>query len=890
MTTSPVHRVQARIVLAAILLLCAAAVAAAEAELWFDIPAQPADVALREFARQSGQQLIFSFALTEGRTTPAILGRYTPLEAATRLAHGLGLKVVVVDERNITLLAADAALVTTLPAEPVKAPDPGQPDPVVRPPLQEIFVTAQKRSEAAQLVPVSMDIVVPEALSRETIRDIRDLQRMSTKLEIDSMLAQATVIGLRGLQQQGFAPTGDTLTAVHLDGVFLPSFWGLNGLLYDLERVEVLAGPQGTLYGRNTAAGTVNLVTTRPGRERVADATLEAATEGTRRLNGGVTVPMGASFSMRLAGHRYSRDALFTDGGGERDQWGARLSAIWRPHPAGELFLTADHADIGGTNDSTTLHAVNAAARLPDGSVPASVANFLGNATLDSPYDTLPYLAQRNLVFFGENEQRNHGFMAQYTHQLDEVDAVMQYSHRKVSGVARSATRTPAQLSGTVLPNVVTSDTAEIRFASRGEHPWSWVGGAFYMQAENVGWNATPLRFDSEDPVTGKDVGWCPCSSGFFPNSGNMYSWAVFGQGTWRPDSSRLRLTAGLRYTFDWKDATLGYWVTTAQGPRPISGFGIDDMPDVVRQQFAGVPDIAQGDNDRTWQGLQYRLGVDYQLTEDSMAYLTLATGYKSGGLTYGTTPQLRPEDLLAIELGMKNRFLEDSLEFNASAWFYDYTDLEANVQRPLGVSFQLPDGSFQDSAPSTASVGEVYLAGISADLTWNFTLVDQLGLSVTHVYSRIEDGDEITAAGSRRPVFNEGERLGDAPRWQLLGRYSHAFAMSAGILEPELKYMWQSGKYDAGLYREQSYFVDNRSAIETRIPARGVLDLSVRFAPRQQRWELTAYVTNVLDELVIRSLSYNANPANAATNFGHTTAALGDPRMMGLIWSTRFQ
>lgn len=124
-----------------------------------------------------------------------------------------------------------------------------------------------------------------------------------------------------------------------------------------------------------------------------------------------------------------------------------------------------------------------------------------------------------------------------------------------------------------------------------------------------------------------------------------------------------------------------------------------------------------------------------------------------------------------------------------------------------------------------------------------------------------------------------------------MLARYGHQFRLrTGGGLEPVIKYRWQSSKYDAGLYREQPYFVDNRNPPESIIPARGILDLSVRFSPPRGNWDLTAYVTNATDELDIRSLSYNANPANAATTFGQTTAMLGEPRLAGIILTANFR
>jgi iron complex outermembrane recepter protein len=899
-TRDPVYRAPTSIrgrLFCALFLLASNALAQG-ADVYFNIPAQPADAALREFARQSGYQILFSYAQVAGRSAPAVRGRYSPEEAVALLSGGLGLEVVFVDIRTIALSPSPQLPTTgaTLDSANEEESALGRSHaPVVKDllaPLEEVIVTAQKREEAVQRVPVAIDVIPDDMLLRDSIRDVRDLQKVSTKLEIDSNAAQATAIGLRGLQQNGFAPTDDTLVAVHLDGAYLSSFWGMNGLMFDLERVEVVAGPQGTLYGRNTAAGAVNLITRRPDRVFSADASLEFGSAGTRRLAGGVSIPVGETLSLRLAGQGFSRDALFTDGSAAEDYWGLRLSGVWSPSARDELHFTADYAGLGGTNNAATLYGVNGNARLADGTVPTSVTQYLDNPTLRDAYDNLPYVSQRNLVFFGRNTQTNRGVMADYSHHFDGASATLQFSHRNVEGVARSPTRVPTQYSGALLPNAVTSDSLELRLASARGAGFEWVAGLFYMRAENLGWNATPLSDNSPDPVTQVDVAWCPCSSGYFPNSGNMYSYAAFGQATWTPAAySRLHLTGGLRYTHDWKDATLGYWATTAQGAQPIIAFGVPDMSPAVRALFAGVRDIAEGDSDRTWDGIQYRAALEFDFAPASMVYGSVATGYKSGGLTYGTTPVLKPESLLAFEIGTKNRLLGNTLELNLSGWWYEDSNLEVNVQRPVGFSFQLPNGTYQDSAPSTASVGMVHLAGISADVIWNMTGQDRLGVSLTYVHSRIEQGEESSLAGEPVRVFNVGERIGDAPTWNLVARYGHQYRLANGAgVEPMAKYRWQSSKYDAGLYREQPYFVDNRSPLESTIPARGIIDFSVRFTPPRGHWGVTGYVNNASDTLDIRGLAYNANPANAATTYGHTTATLGEPRLIGVILDASFR
>jgi outer membrane receptor protein involved in Fe transport len=591
---------------------------------------------------------------------------------------------------------------------------------------------------------------------------------------------------------------------------------------------------------------------------------------------------MGDNFSMRFAGQKYTRDAFFTDGSGAQDQWGARLSGLWTPTSRDEIYVTLDKSVYNNTNVSTTLIGVDETVRLANGNPSPAVLAYLNSPTLRDPYDTLSYITQRGLVFDGQNKQDNWGIMGQYTHEFESFSTVLQYSHRKLEGASRSATRTPAQFSPAVLPNIITSNTAELRLVSTDTGALKWVGGLFYTDAQNIGWFATPIADRGVDPVTGLNVSWCPCSSGFFPNSGTMYSYAAYGQATWTPAiQPKLHFTGGLRYTYDYKDAFLGYQVDG----QPIYAFGIPDMPKAVQDLLnaGNVVDLANGNNSRNWNAVQWRLGVDYDVTDASLLYASIATGYKSGGLTYGPTPELKPENLLAYEIGSKNRFLNDSLQLNASAWWYDYTDLEASVNRLLPTPYVLPSGDLLEGVGSTTNVGKVNMGGLSTDLQWKFTRSDLLGLSITHIYSRIKDGKEALANGGVNIVFNEGERLGNIPKWALLGRYSHTFELPNGsALQPALKYQWQSERIDRGTYRAQGYVPDHRTPWQYAIPARGVLDASLLFTAPGGNWDVMVYANNVTNKLVIETRAADINPASPT--YGLITGLIGEPRTYGVI------
>jgi iron complex outermembrane receptor protein len=534
-------------------------------------------------------------------------------------------------------------------------------------------------------------------------------------------------------------------------------------------------------------------------------------------------------------------------------------------------------------------------------------------------YNNVQYQTQRNQVSTTSGlyttNQKVWGAMAEYTHQFESFSGTLQYSHRDVSGVNYGATRAPTQLFPNTQPGVIVSDIAELRFASTRQGPFQWVGGLFWMDSSVLGWNAAPsFAHTIPDPATGLTIPWGASTNGGYPNNTEVKSYSAYGQVSWTPPSlQKVRLSAGLRYNHDYNLYTGGYWASNVA----IFAWGVQDMPAEIRSLFANVPDSAINASgeyvpDRSWDAVQWRLGIDYDLSDESMLYASVATGYKSGALVAGPTPEVKPEDLLAYELGSKNRFFDNRLQFNTSAWLYNYSNLEQSVNRPLGYQIVLPNGTVSSTTVSRASVGKVRLFGLSGDLNWLVSKADELGLSFTHIYSKILDGAEVSPTGVVTQILNEGERLGGSPEWTWIARYSHTFRFGSGAtLDPGAKFRWEARQYNAATIPGNSVPVGGavnlitgainptrRSPYQTAVPAQGVLDLSLRFVSASGRWSATAYVNNATDELNIQSLTYTDTPGtyNPTTRvftpnatYGHNTATLGDPRTWGVAFEVRF-
>jgi len=830
--------------------------------------------------------------------------------------------------------------------------------------IEEVIVTAQKREESSQDIPIAIDVISGDTFIQEGIRDIKDIGKTSTELEINSNNGQATRVGFRGLQQGGFSPTGDTLAAVHLDGIFMGSFWSLNGLMFDLDRVEVLAGPQGTLYGRNSAAGAMNLITRRPGKEFAADGNVEFGSFNTQRINGGVSIPVTDTFALRVAGTKYTRDAIDSDGGGVVDQWAGRLSGNWEITDADTLFFTYDHISTGGTNQAGNFlrtEAVpnyttnwNGTASVGTFSVapPASVTAVAGLVGGDV-YDNAAYEAKRSQAFAGELSSTHWGAMVNYTHDFGSFDMVAQYSYRDLEAIAQVATRGLTPTTGpsagiapfsTVFPQTAQSHVGELRFVSDDQGSVTWVGGLFWFKTSIIHGNAianpfstTPLTLTGGrvvqragfpiDPNTGLNTPGCPCLTGFSPVNADTDAYAAYAQMTWTPESlPKWHYTGGLRYSYDKKSSVQGFFINSVL--YSLTTPSIAAIPDFLIQSIVkpgeeggttgiAVPTTISTDGSDTWGSFQYRAALNYDVTDKSMLYGSISTGYKSGGYAFGSTPKLDPETLLAYEIGAKNRFLDNSVQLNVSAWYYDYKNIETSVARAIPPPFPNNNGTLVTTIGSVGNVGKVALAGTAFDLEWAPNTTDRVFASGTYIYSKIIDGYE-DLNGVRREILNKGERLGDAPRFQWIARYSHTFEFAGGAsLTPALKGQWQTSKYDGGIIpggsvaagvttidpQNGTFNLERQNPGQTKIPSQGTMDFQLAFRAASGVWDVTAYVHNLTDELDIKSLSYTNNPgviaASAATptrtvsgtgGYGHITGTVGEPRTVGVILSARFK
>src|SRR5579871_5685311 len=601
--------------------------------------------------------------------------------------------------------------------------------------LAEVVVTAEKRTEDLQALPQTVTAVSGTEMLEQGVRDITDLNRVAPEVFVNN--GQLNNIGIRGIKTNSFGPTLDSANAVYVDGNYNARFTSLNGLFFDMQRIEVLDGPQGTLYGRNSTGGAINVVTNKPTQTFGGYGWVEWGNYRDLSPNGALNLPISDTLAVRIAYMRNYHSGFETDSQqDDQDLQGARGELLWKPTTNDSLLLTAQESSIGGKGPgASTITAVYQNPTVATGGAkPTLVAPGAPcpNTCTVIPINVTDNPRHNEVLVGGANldavNTDNDAFALQYDHTFGSFATLTIQGSRMsnssdnltgfVSGLEQNTLLVPAGLFGVLggsnsfgAPDFVKDvwESQEVRLTSIDTKPLQWVVGLYRYHENGRGGNpsftttATPtggLTFPSGAPVVAQDI----------PNLlNNDNARAAFTQVTWTPWDP-LHFTGGLRYSSESK-----HGIVTIPGPLGIAAFGP-----------TGIFDAA-----KSWSAWTYKANISYELTKSNMVYIDHSTGFQSGGIGYGGSPLYEPTHIWAWEIGSKNRFLDNRLQVNLSAWYYDYSNQTANVGDVLPFPFT-PTHTL--TFITVANAGTSIDRGQSLDIDWNLTRDDVLGVNVQHV------------------------------------------------------------------------------------------------------------------------------------------------------------
>ena len=695
--------------------------------------------------------------------------------------------------------------------------------------IREVIVTAQRREESLQKTPLAVVALTGRQLADAGVNEAQDLNKLVPGLKIGQTGAM-TQFFLNGVGSGVANAYGDPTIAFNVDGVYIGRPTGVNGVFYDLSRVEVLKGPQGTLYGRNAAAGAVNVITNRPVFDNVAQMGLEFGNYNSVKLSGFGNVKISDTVALRVSALSARHEGYLSDGYNDEDDQAARLQMLWQPTDELTSLFAADYFHQGGKGP--------AAVPVPfvDSRDPWAGPSTDGvTAVLSAATPTVPPANRiRFLPNDGTLDNRNWGLREELTWNADRY---------AITGIA--AHRDTEQLTN-IIPGAFEQfqdlrahqDSVEVRAASTGSGRLQWLVGAYWYNEHVDALSRTNRYFQGTSvlnlaPIVDKTL-------------------AAFTQETFQIVDG-LRLTAGFRYTDEKKTET---------------GFN---------RAITGV--VVPADGSATFLASNYKAGIEYDLGPRSLLYASYSTGFKAGGFFQGGPPNTyRPEKLISYVLGSKNRFLDNKLQLNLEAFYWDYRDKQFSTFAVI------------NPAPATAlitvNVPKVTFKGVTADIAatpWpggqisaNLQYLD--AVNENFVYPSLVPSSNCPFAPQANGGFLidcSGKPLSQAPKFSATVGYTHTIALSnSAMLAAGFSTHFETRSL-------ASQTMDYVSALYQESWA--ITDLNVSYSSEDQRKSVQLFVNNVADRAV------KTNGASQPTTPTVYFANVLPPRTFGVRLYWRF-
>ena len=752
--------------------------------------------------------------------------------------------------RHLSALAAAATMNLSLLAGPALAQTSAATAQAPSDSLEEVVVTAERRVEDVQKTSASVSVRNGEEMLTQgryslqsIIQDIPGITGAALESTATSTGGGTDIAGagltIRGIQSNvgvgGSATSNAPAAALYIDGVYE----GVGGN-YDIDRIEVLRGPQGTLYGRSATSGLVAIHTRDPNLTTYGvDAAVEVGNYDLRHYTAGVDLPLvDNQLGLRIASNSYERAGYYNGSGGAIKNVDGKVKLLYKPNEDFSLLVgvaaqnNTDHTG-GTTVQSSTDPEVITYGPAPVGTGHNNFRQVWAEMNWNLGFGTLTYLP-----------------------------TLRTWSQNSVAVGALPGTGSLIfQTKSTPSDDFVTH---ELRLASNADSKFIWqIGGLFY---DNHLLNSNTVRFSD---------GALAFSAG--PLSKSTKSGGLFAQGTY-PVTDTWRVTGGLRFDYT-KVVTAESYTTNSgiPGPNPATP-GLPEMDSTL------VLPASQGTS--VFHDVTYKLRLEHDLTSKNLLYASLSTGFSPGDISVTTcasasippvnTPcvlVIKDEILKTWEVGSKNRFLDDRLQVNIAAYYNDYSAYQAqNVN--VGPS---------NNAQFTTFAVPVQAYGSEFELLYQMTVDDRIGVNAawTNAYYVHKPALFAVYVAEDKVANNTVSSTGVAPITANVN-YDHIFRLPGGS---SLTFHGD-GRWLSSQEGDLSSFVaTSTGAWAVRVHAQVIGDLSATWASPRRRYSLTGYVRNVGDNRYITSAAATTPPVTPETY----TQMQYDPRTYGFIAAVNF-
>ena len=723
--------------------------------------------------------------------------------------------------------------------------------------LEKVTVSARRREEDAQDIPTAMTTLSGAALEDQKIYRLQDLQQVLPSVNVAYSQPRVANIGVRGIGNNQVGEGMEGSAGVYVDNVYLARSGMATFDLLDIEQAEMLRGPQGTLFGKNTTAGVLNISTRKPTFTPERHVEISGGEFGYFQTKGSVSGPLTDNLAGRVSAYRTRDDGYVKNGhdgrqfnGGEKE--GVRGQLLFESNEDFSLRWITDYNQEDSTNGILTL--LGASDRYRErtrliGATPVEAGS--GKVNLDGRHSI-------NVYQGGTSLEANWKLSSGYT--LTSVSAY-RYWHFVPHNDADLSDRPATLDSGT---EVTTNQySQEIRLASPLGETFDYVLGAYLYRQNTDSKNGTDYGSLADLYLTGQD-------RGIYNNVNtrmNAYvdtdSYALFAQGNWHL-TDRLDFTAGIRGTYEEKQASV-------QRFAPTGGAMLSPALQAARNAQLGAFDTGDfGLHSVSPSGL---LSLSYRVNDDLLGYASLAHGEKSGAINLAAPVAgfdsdslvIGPERLNSAELGVKSTWLDRSLQVNANLFWIGVNGYQATTRTMTAAS--------PNPVTIMANAGTVRSRGAELEVTWKPVSGLTLNLNGSYndvTYLSFKDAPcpgEVTTANATALCDLTGEPVVGASKWIGNANGHYQWNLGNGI-QPYLNASYS--------YRSKTTGTLDNSEL-SRIDGYGLVNLSggVRFDAGVGEVDTSIWVRNLTDKTYFLT-------ASAVSN-GAYSGSVGSPRMAGV-------
>ncbi|ABQ70614.1 TonB-dependent receptor [Rhizorhabdus wittichii RW1] len=680
--------------------------------------------------------------------------------------------------------------------------------------LQDIIVTAERRSSSAQRTPVAVTALSADTLVAAQVRTLTDMQQLvpAFKMGENDGYAQLTI---RGIGSSGFVPTAEGAVAVNLNDVYVSRPIAQLAGMYDIASVEVLKGPQGTLYGRNATAGSVNMSTARPTNEWSGFGRVLVGNYRALNVEGAVGGALVEDrLLVRVAGFMdkhdgYGKNLVTGNDVSDKDAWGVRATVVVKPTDTLTGTLIYEH--YKQSDNGAALHYFGAA----------------GLTGLPGALGTPPVFQQLGGYAASDVQDIASPRDSRFRLRIDAVTGILEWSLgdfqlKSITGYRdqNSLTITPLGGGSSVDAFFIAGEPAhqfsqEVQLNYTSDRLKATAGLFYFREKDSSVPGSSPFPRSVLNAFFGvPDDGTPDYLVDFVEIGGTIKTRAkaAFAQATYEVVDN-LSLTAGIRVSNERKQAFLVNGFSLTQ-PYIANSPTTNDTP---------LPPVTVQPR-VSFNSTTPRLGIQYQVDPRTMVYASYSKGFKSGGYDVTTVaPAFEPEKLTAYEVGIKTTMANNRLRFNAAGFYYDYTNLQVlQVVGPAVVT-------------TNAATARVY--GVEAQI--DAIVSDQFKLEASGSYLNTKYKNYAGPDGARpllATVDFSGNHLNNAPEFQAYLAGTYTWALGDGEIAARVD----------GEYSTRYYFTPANLKLLSQKPfAKVNASLTYKAA---NNWQVTAFVKNITD------------------------------------------